>query len=117
MRAIYGLPLLFLVFVAQKTMAVVVDQLGPTLMASVESGTITLGNGDTAPLVRSFFNISGLDKFLSILVTFFTPILASLDPVTKLQGLAFVADLIPLQAIWYIEGIRRGNVYTVAHLL
>ncbi|RDL35444.1 Uncharacterized protein BP5553_07375 [Venustampulla echinocandica] len=116
-RVIYGLPLLLGVFGAQKTMGVVVGQLSPTLMASVKSGTIVLGNGEVAPLVRTFFNIKGLDTFLSILVTFFTPILGDFDPMAKLQAVAFGADLVPFQVVWYIEGIRRGNAYTVAHLL
>jgi hypothetical protein len=116
-RALYALPLLLGTYGASQTMGTVVDQIGPSLIGSVKTGLVTLGNGEVVPLIRKFFGIGGLDKFLSILVTFFTPTLGSFDALGRLQTLAFLGDLVPLQAIWYIEGVRRGNYMTAAHLL
>lgn len=117
MRALYALPILLGTYGASQTMGVMVGQLGPTLLGAVKSGVVTLGNGDVVPLTRKFFGVGGLDKILGVLVTFFTPTLGSYDAVGRLQTLAFLGDLVPLQALWYIEGVRRGNYMTAAHLL
>ena len=116
-RALYGLPLLLGTYGASQTMGAIVAQNGPLILNAVKTGQVTLGNGEVVPLVRKFFGIAGLDKVLSILVTFFTPTLGSYDAVGKLQTLAFLGDLVPLQALWYIESVRRGNYMTAAHLL
>ncbi|KAF4635287.1 hypothetical protein G7Y89_g2803 [Cudoniella acicularis] len=116
-RALYALPLLLVVYGAQKTIGGVLERIIPTLIAAAKTGEIVLGNGDIVPLDRKFFGVGAIDKFLSILVSFFTPALGGFDPLGKLQGLAFGADLIPLQVIMLVEGIRRGNFRTAAHLL
>jgi hypothetical protein len=117
LRALYALPLLLGTYGASQTMGVLVQQIGPSLLGSVKSGEITLGNGEVVPLIRKFFGIGGLDKILSILVTFFTPTLGGYDPMGQLQAISFLGDLVPLQALWYIESVRRGNYMTAAHLL
>ncbi|EPE33308.1 hypothetical protein GLAREA_06320 [Glarea lozoyensis ATCC 20868] len=116
-RAMYALPLLLGTYGASQTMGVLVAQIGPSLINSVKTGQVTLGNGEIVPLVRKFFGIGGLDKILSILVTFFTPTLGSYDALGKLQTTAFLGDLVPLQALWYVESVRRGNYMTAAYLL
>lgn len=100
-------------------MGVLVQDLGPSLIAQVKAATIDFGNGTpTVGLVKKFFGIAGLDGFLSVLVTFFTPILdGRQDKLGSLQVTAFLGDLVPLQAIMYVEGVRRGNRMTVASLL
>ncbi|PVH89546.1 BcBOA8 protein [Cadophora sp. DSE1049] len=42
---------------------------------------------------------------------------ANWDPVARMHGYAFLSDLVAIQTIWYIEGLRRGNLFTAAHLL
>jgi hypothetical protein len=117
LRALYALPLLLGTYGASQTMGVLVQQIGPSLLGSVKSGQITLGNGEVVALTRKFFGIGVLDKILSVLVTFFTPTLGAYDPVGRLQTIAFLGDLVPLQALWYVESVRRGNYMTAAHLL
>ncbi|TVY33535.1 Citreoviridin biosynthesis protein D [Lachnellula occidentalis] len=116
-RALYALPLLAAVYGAHKTMGVTLDLLLPMLRASIAAGKIDLADGIVVPLYKQYFGIIGLDRFISAFVTFFTPIIGDFDPVTRTQAVAFLGDLIPLQTIWLVEGVRRGNYSTAAHLL
>ncbi|TVY84856.1 hypothetical protein LSUE1_G001301 [Lachnellula suecica] len=116
-RALYALPILAAVYGAQKTMGVTVEIMTPMLQTAVKEGKIDSGNGVVAPLHKQFFGVKGLDDFMAIFVAFFTPILGNFDPASGKQGMAFGGDLIALQTIWLVEGIRRGNHTTVAHLL
>ncbi|TVY29863.1 Citreoviridin biosynthesis protein [Lachnellula hyalina] len=116
-RALYALPLLAAVYGAHKTMGVTLDLLLPMLRASIAGGEIQLADGIVVPLYKKYFGIQGLDRFISAFVTFFTPIIGDFDPISRTQGVAFLGDLIPLQTIWLVEGVRRGNYLTAAHLL
>jgi len=116
-RALYALPLLAAVYGAHKTMGVTLDLLLPMLRASIAGGEIQLADGIVVPLYKKYFGIQGLDRFISAFVTFFTPIIGDFDPISRTQGVAFLGDLIPLQTIWLVEGVRRGNYLTAAYLL
>ncbi|CAG8981758.1 hypothetical protein HYALB_00013975 [Hymenoscyphus albidus] len=118
-RAIWALPLLLNTYGASQTMGVLVQDLAPALLAQVKAATIDFGDGtETVGLVKKFFGVAGLDGFLSVLVTFFTPLLdGGHDRLGSLQATAFLGDLIPLQAIMYVEGVRRGNRMTATSLL
>lgn len=116
-RAMWALPLLLMLYVSKKTMGASIVQLRPALRAALEAGKLTLENGETVSLATKFFGIAPLDKFLAKFVSIFTPALGNLDIVGRMQMIAFLADFIPLQGIWMIEGIRRGNFITAAHLL
>ena len=116
-RALYALPLLAAVYGAHKTMGVTLDIIIPMLRTSSVGGKIDLGNGIVVPLYKQYFGVKGLDGFISAFVTFFTPIIGDFDPISRTQAIAFLGDLIPLQTIWLVEGVRRGNYTTAAHLL
>jgi len=116
-RMVRAMPLLFLLIVGKLTMGPVLIQLKPMLAAAVKSGELDLGNGQTVPLLRSFFKVGFVDKVISTLVGVFTPTLQSIDQVSKLQVIAFGADLIPLQMIWLVESVRRGNFLTAVFFL
>jgi hypothetical protein len=116
-RALYALPILAGVYAAQKTMGVTVEILIPMLRASSVGGNIDLGSGVVVPLYKQYFGIKGLDGFISAFVMFFTPIIGNFDPISRTHAIAFLGDLIPLQTIWLVEGVRRGNYTTAAHLL
>lgn len=117
LRALYALPILLVLYGASQTMGVTVQRAIPVLVKARETGEVALGNGDVASLWSKFFGIKGLDDIIAIYVAFFTPAIGGFDVVGRMQALAFLGDLVPIQAIWMIEGIRRGNFTTAAHLL
>lgn len=117
LRALYALPVLMVVYGAQKTIGAAVQQIVPQLLGGMKTGSLELAAGEIVSLHRRYFGVAGLDKGLSVLVGFFTPTLGNFDPLGRLQALAFGADLIPFQVIMLVEGIRRGNFTTAAHLL
>lgn len=114
LRAIYALPLLFILYGCHRTMGATIDAL---VVPRTEAGTLSLGPRLIVPVFRKFFGIGGIDNFIAKYVSIFTPAIGNFDSIGRLQGIAFLADLIPIQAIWMIEGIRRGNFGTSAHLL
>lgn len=113
-RALWALPLLSIFLGCQKTMGVSINQLGE-LVKNI--GSLPLPDGTSVAVPTEYFGIKALDKIISVYVAFFTPSIGNLDPAGRFQSIAFLGDLIPFQAIWMIEGIRRGNFTTAAHLL
>ncbi len=114
-RALYSLPLLGILYGCARTMGTSLAKLEPIFS---EGGTkVDLGNGVVTAMCPKYFGISGLDGFISMYTAFFTPSLGGFDPVGRLQAIGFLADLVPVQVIWMVEGIRRGNVGTVAYSL
>ncbi|KAL5328898.1 hypothetical protein ACEPPN_002407 [Leptodophora sp. 'Broadleaf-Isolate-01'] len=113
-RAIWGLPILLALYAASQTMGATIEN----LTFGESSGANTdLGRGIVAPLVVKYFGNADFDAFLSKYVAFFTPVIGDWSPITRLQAYGFFADLVSFQTIWYIEGLRRGNLFTAAHLL
>ncbi|KAK0099773.1 hypothetical protein ONS96_008269 [Cadophora gregata f. sp. sojae] len=113
-RALWALPLLGVTYACQKTMWQSISKLTPL---AANAGSLNLGQGVVTTLVSKFFSISVLDSVLSKLVGLFTPAISGLDPVGRLQAIAFLADMVPVQTIWLIESIRRGNLTTTSYLL
>jgi hypothetical protein len=112
-RALYALPLLGILYGCHRTMGTALGKLEPIF---AEGGTkVDLGNGVITAFSPRFTGLSGLDGFLSMYAAFFTPCLGNFEPIGRLQAIAFLADLVPLQVIWMVEGIRKGNVGTVAY--
>jgi hypothetical protein len=99
-RAAYALPLLFVAYGCWKTMG-------------AEMGKAMLGQAAET----RFFGIRAIDSVLSQAVAAFTPFLDGKDVASRMQMFSFLADIVPIQAIWLIESIRRGNFTTAAHLL
>ena len=116
-RMLRASPLLFLIVIAQWTMGSVVVHIRPFLNAGVETGKLEMGNGQTVPLVRSFFKVKALDNIISTLVAAFTSFLQPFDQISRLQVIAFISDLIPLQIVWLVESVRRGNFLTAVYFL
>ncbi|CZR66056.1 uncharacterized protein PAC_15957 [Phialocephala subalpina] len=114
LRALYALPLLFVLYGCHRTMGATLDAL---VIPRTAAGTLSLGPELVVPLHTKFFGTKGLDNFVAEYVSIFTPAIGNFDVVGRLQGIAFLADLVPIQTIWLIEGIRRGNFGTAAHLL
>lgn len=115
LRALFALPLLGLVYVAHNTMAVTLDSIPSH---SPSSPNLLFVDGEhTAPWCRVYTGWKPLDNFLALYAAVFTGGIGGYDPAGRMQMIAFLADLVPIQVIFFIEGNRRGNLYTVAHLL
>lgn len=116
-RALYALPLLFFFFACTKTMGPTLAVAAQSLGSAREFRELVLDNAQVVPLRASFFGIESIDNFIAVYVAVFTPSIGGQDPASRMQMITFLADLIPIQAIWMIEGVRRGNFLTAAHLL
>ena len=116
-RALYALPLLAVLYGANWILVAMAAVAIPDLGKAAQIGELALGDGQVAPLLTNYFGNEGIDKFFAAYVAFFTPVIGGLDVTGRMQALAFLGDLIPVQAIWMVEGIRRGNSFTAAHIL
>ena len=106
-RALYALPLLAAAYGCSKTMGPAIEQLLPFAKLSVESGLA----------VTKYYGVPWLDQLLTTFVSVFTPSIGGFDAAHRAQMITFLADLAPLQVIFIIESLRRGNFMTAAHLL
>jgi hypothetical protein len=113
-RALYALPILAFLYGAQKTMAPTLDGI-PKVEGGISS-TLDLG-GQVVPLCLKYTGHKAVDDFLALYAGIFTPSIGGQDPASRMQMIAFLADIVPVQVILLIEGVRRGNFTTVAHLL
>ncbi|KAH7393459.1 hypothetical protein BKA64DRAFT_577828 [Cadophora sp. MPI-SDFR-AT-0126] len=113
-RGLWALPLLGITYACQKTMWQTISKLTALPAAA---GSLNLGNGVVTTLVSKYFGIPILDNVIAKLVGLFTPAITGLDPIGRLQGITFLGDMVPMQTIWLIESIRRGNLTTTSYLL
>jgi hypothetical protein len=117
-RTLYALPLLGLTYYCSRTMGTTIAQISPMLQLSSQTGEALIGgSGALTSIVTKYYGVAWLDRLLAKLVTAFTPTLAGFDAAHRSQMFTFLADMAPLQAIFAIESLRRGNFVTVAHLL
>jgi hypothetical protein len=116
LRALYALPIIVFNYVATQTMSVTIKT-GLAVLNDASQTGLVLGEGNVIPVVTRYFGIESVDTVVAILVAFFTPSIGGLDPAGRMQAIAFLGDLVPILAIWGVEGIRRGNFLTAAHLL
>lgn len=113
-RALYALPLLAIVYGCHLTMGQTMKNFE---LLPAPPGMLNLGNGVITSLVPKFFGIAAVDKIMSKFVALFTPAIGGLDVGARMQAIAFLGDLIPIQTIWMIESIRRGNAISTAAFL
>ena len=116
-RILRALPLLALIVVAQWTLGSVAAKIHPIMAEGIRSGQLKLEDDQVVPLVRSFYKVKFVDNILSTLVAAFTSTLIASDQVSRLQAIAFGADLVPIQIIWLVESVRRGNFLTFVFFL
>ncbi|ELR04662.1 hypothetical protein GMDG_01521 [Pseudogymnoascus destructans 20631-21] len=117
LRALYALPLLAILYGCANTMGPALGPALPLLKNAARAGEVALGDGQVVPLVTRYFGLKGFDDFIAISVAAFTPSIGGQDPASRMQMISLLGDLIPIQAIWMIEGVRRGNLLTASHLL
>lgn len=117
LRAVYALPLIAILYCCAKTMGPALGPGLPLLEEAAKAGQVALGDGRVVPLITRYFGHEGFDNLISIYVAAFTPSIGGQDPASRMQMISLLGDLIPIQAIWMIEGVRRGNFLTASHLL
>lgn len=109
-RVLLALPLLLLAYVANRIFGGIIQHpaVGKTFAQVLASGQLQYhGHSWDLPTMTPPFNI---------LVTFFSPSLLDVDPLQRLQAIAFLTDLAPLWLIWILESHRPANVMTFAWL-
>lgn len=115
-RLLFALPLLAFCYFASHTMGATINGMFPYLTEAVKSLSFNYGIGSSIPMIKNFTGLASIDNTLRAYIAFFMPALAGIDPVARLQAIAFGADLVPLQTVWALESIRRGNLLTVVAL-
>jgi hypothetical protein len=98
-RAVYALPLLFIFYGAGQKMGRRTENFLLPLVKASQIGNLLWMLGRWAPLCRRFFGIKSLDDFISIYVGFFTPSIGGFGTAGRMQTIAFLGDLEPIQAI------------------
>jgi hypothetical protein len=84
---------------------------------AMQSKSIPLAGGLEAPLRQVYTGLRPLDLILQTLVTFFLPVLADTSsPAAPLQTLYFLASMVPIIAIFTVEGSRPRNKWTLVAL-
>lgn len=100
--AVAGFQLLFVAAQVNGTLSLVRD--------SMINGSI--GNLDGA-LRGSYTGVESIDKILATLVTFFLPTITSTRQEQPLQLLYFLSSMLPLIAIFTVEGYRQKNRWSL----
>jgi hypothetical protein len=81
---------------------------------AVQSQSVSLPGGLDVPLRQVYTGLGPVDRILQTLVTVFLPVVANISrPEQPLQGLYFLASLLPVIAILTVEGYRPRNRWTL----
>ncbi|KAJ5295636.1 hypothetical protein N7508_010457 [Penicillium antarcticum] len=84
------------------------------LRQALKKGTIPSLGDTEVPLRRVYTGLPSIDLVLQTLVTFFSPAVGNLSrPEQPLQVLYFLASIVPLMAIFTVEGYRPRNRWTL----
>ncbi|CAI7632633.1 unnamed protein product [Penicillium glandicola] len=98
-------------------------QLGTALRANgtmgfirqaIKSQSVLLPGGVEAPLRQVYTGIGPVDLILKVIATIFLPAITNFStPEQPLQVLYFLASMLPIIAIWTVEGFRPRNKWTL----
>ncbi|KAJ5431308.1 Monooxygenase FAD-binding [Penicillium cf. griseofulvum] len=81
---------------------------------AIKSQSILLPGGVETPLRQVYTGLGPVDLFLKVIVTIFLPAIANFStPEQPLQVLYFLASMMPIIAIWTVEGFRPRNKWTL----
>ncbi|KAJ5195989.1 hypothetical protein N7449_006468 [Penicillium cf. viridicatum] len=81
---------------------------------AIQSQSVPLPGGVEAPLRQVYTGLGAVDIFLKVIVTIFLPAVANFStPEQPLQVLYFLASMMPIIAIWTVEGFRPRNKWTL----
>jgi hypothetical protein len=109
--------LLLVLPIADLTFGRSLRQLEPLITSSGNVTTLDLGSGIVVPFCNSYFGIKGLDEVIGMFTAFFTSCIGGYDRAGHLQAIAFLADLVPMQMIWMVEGSRASSSGTITSRL
>jgi hypothetical protein len=116
-RALRALPLLLILPIADLTFGRSLRQLEPLISTTENVTSLDLGSGIVVPFCTSYFGLKGLDEVIGMFTAFFTSCIGGYDRVGRLQAIAFLADLVPMQVIWMVEGSRPSSSGTITSKL
>jgi hypothetical protein len=116
-RVLRALPLLLVLPIADLTFGRSLRQLEPLITSSGNVTTLDLGSGLVVPFCSSYFGLKGLDEVIGMFTAFFTSCIGGYDRAGRLQAIAFLADLVPMQVIWMVEGSRASSSGTITSRL
>jgi len=116
-RALRALPLILILPIADLTFGRSLRQLEPLISTSGNITTLDLGSGIVVPFCSSYFGLKGLDGVIGLFTAFFTSCIGGYDIAGRLQAIAFLADLVPMQVIWMVEGSRASSLGTITSTL
>lgn len=81
---------------------------------AIQNHSVLLPGGVEAPLCQVRTGLRPVDLILKILVTIFLPAVSNFStPEQPLQALYFLASMMPIIAIWTVEGFRPRNKWTL----
>ncbi|KAJ5841870.1 hypothetical protein N7534_011700 [Penicillium rubens] len=81
---------------------------------AIQNHSVLLPGGVEAPLRQVYTGLGPVDLILKILVTIFLPAVSNFStPEQPLQVLYFLASMMPIIAIWTVEGFRPRNKWTL----
>lgn len=81
---------------------------------AIKSQSVALPGGVEAPLRQVYTGLGAVDLILKVIVTIFLPAVANFStPEQPLQVLYFLASMMPIIAIWTVEGFRPRNKWTL----
>jgi hypothetical protein len=78
-------------------------------LISSDGTRLDLGDRVVVPFCSRYFGLPALDGVISMFTAFFTTSIGGFDKVGRIQAIAFLADLVPMQVIWMVEGSRVLN--------
>ncbi|KAL3424914.1 FAD binding domain-containing protein [Phlyctema vagabunda] len=113
-RCLYAMPLLLVTWYVMHLFADLSHRTGGFAAQAYVSGAVPSIDGNSTTLRSTYYGNLGIDAVLKRYVLVFTPSIANIDQTQRYQMMAFMADLIPMQAIWAIESARLGNFMTLA---
>ncbi|KGO65541.1 Monooxygenase, FAD-binding [Penicillium italicum] len=81
---------------------------------AIQNQSVPLPGGVEAPLRQVYTGLGPVDLILKVIVTIFLPAVSNFStPEQPLQVLYFLASMMPITAIWTVEGFRPRNKWTL----
>ncbi|KAJ5356786.1 Monooxygenase FAD-binding [Penicillium concentricum] len=106
----------FLAWLGQRQLSTAIKANGTMgfVRQAIKSQSVSLPGGVEAPLRQVYTGVGPIDLFLKVIVTIFLPAITNFStPEQPLQVLYFLGSMMPIIAIWTVEGFRPRNKWTL----